>query len=207
MLSPPPRRAPRSTGPAGRGRRRAGRGRGTSSRRRSARRTSTPPRPAASTARPTPKSWYGDSNFAVLIHFSHIQIPQMLHRNSFGYCLLGFVVNHVFLLIGDCQSLKAGSSPLAALVRRERRAISLLFLFSPRIMNFCSSPFSQAAPSSRDRIVVSTLRCGRSNPGSNPGHGSINVLTLQGASVFLFFLSCTGWGGGKLNSFNNLFDN
>ena len=26
--------------------------------------------------------------------------------------------------------------------------------------------------SSRDRIVVSTLRCGRSNPGSNPGHGS-----------------------------------
>lgn len=23
----------------------------------------------------------------------------------------------------------------------------------------------------RDRIVVSTLRCGRSNPGSNPGHG------------------------------------
>lgn len=25
---------------------------------------------------------------------------------------------------------------------------------------------------SRDRIVVSTLRCGRSNPGSNPGHGS-----------------------------------
>ena len=24
---------------------------------------------------------------------------------------------------------------------------------------------------SRDRIVVSTLRCGRNNPGSNPGHG------------------------------------
>ena len=26
-------------------------------------------------------------------------------------------------------------------------------------------------PSSRDRLVVRTLRCGRSNPGSNPGHG------------------------------------
>ena len=26
---------------------------------------------------------------------------------------------------------------------------------------------------SRDRIVVSTLRCGRNNPGSNPGHGKI----------------------------------
>ena len=25
---------------------------------------------------------------------------------------------------------------------------------------------------SRDRIVVNTLRCGRSNPGSNPGHGN-----------------------------------
>lgn len=28
----------------------------------------------------------------------------------------------------------------------------------------------------RDRLVVRTLRCGRSNPGSNPGHGSIFVL-------------------------------
>jgi hypothetical protein len=29
---------------------------------------------------------------------------------------------------------------------------------------------------SRDRLVVRTLRCGRSNPGSNPGHGSVNSL-------------------------------
>ena len=27
----------------------------------------------------------------------------------------------------------------------------------------------------RDRIVVSTLRCGRNNPGSNPGHGSFLI--------------------------------
>ena len=26
---------------------------------------------------------------------------------------------------------------------------------------------------SRDRIVVSTSRCGRDNPGSNPGHGKM----------------------------------
>ena len=32
---------------------------------------------------------------------------------------------------------------------------------------------------SRDRIVVSTLRCGRSNPGSNPGHGSVHSLIRQ----------------------------
>ena len=29
----------------------------------------------------------------------------------------------------------------------------------------------------RDRIVVSTLRCGRSNPGSNPGHGIANTMS------------------------------
>ena len=33
-------------------------------------------------------------------------------------------------------------------------------------------PHFHHIPNSRDRIVVSTLRCGRSNPGSNPGHGS-----------------------------------
>ena len=31
---------------------------------------------------------------------------------------------------------------------------------------------AQSNVSSRDRLVVRTLRCGRSNPGSNPGHGS-----------------------------------
>uniref|UniRef100_A0A1B0AQ13 Uncharacterized protein n=1 Tax=Glossina palpalis gambiensis TaxID=67801 RepID=A0A1B0AQ13_9MUSC len=30
----------------------------------------------------------------------------------------------------------------------------------------------QQLPSGRDRLVVRTLRCGRSNPGSNPGHGN-----------------------------------
>ena len=35
---------------------------------------------------------------------------------------------------------------------------------------------------SRDRIVVSTLRCGRSNPGSNPGHG-----TMEERKPFLSF--------------------
>ena len=36
---------------------------------------------------------------------------------------------------------------------------------------------------SRDRIVVSTLRCGRSNPGSNPGHGSQELFKLLNSSV------------------------
>ena len=33
--------------------------------------------------------------------------------------------------------------------------------------------YKAALAASRDRIVVSTLHCGRSNPGSNPGHGTV----------------------------------
>ena len=36
---------------------------------------------------------------------------------------------------------------------------------------------------SRDRLEVRTLRCGRNNPGSNPGHGTF---------LFFFFCSCKG---------------
>ena len=59
--------------------------------------------------------------------------------------------------------------------------------------------FSVVLLSSRDRIVVSTLRCGRNNPGSNPGHGTllkelflqIVILSdfLTRMLVFLFFFS------------------
>ena len=33
------------------------------------------------------------------------------------------------------------------------------------------SPLFSSWRDGRDRIVVSTSRCGRENPGSNPGHG------------------------------------
>ena len=33
---------------------------------------------------------------------------------------------------------------------------------------------------SRDRLVVRTLRCGRSNPGSNPGHGMDQNFLAEG---------------------------
>ena len=50
--------------------------------------------------------------------------------------------------------------------------------------------------SSRDRIVVSTSRCGRDNPGSNPGHGR---LMLVPRSIFLVsateFSTCNGLHG------------
>ena len=35
---------------------------------------------------------------------------------------------------------------------------------------------STSSVASRDRLVVTTLRCGRSNPGSNPGHGIFFIM-------------------------------
>ena len=41
----------------------------------------------------------------------------------------------------------------------------------------------------RDRIVVSTSRCGRDNPGSNPGHGRDAVDLWRGIATLIFPLS------------------
>ena len=43
----------------------------------------------------------------------------------------------------------------------------------------------------RDRIVVSTLRCGRSNLGSNPSHGTLIRHSLTAASFLLRLETCT----------------
>ena len=39
-------------------------------------------------------------------------------------------------------------------------------------LSFRKLAVHMSSSGSRDRIVVSTLRCGRNNPGSNPGHGT-----------------------------------
>ena len=49
------------------------------------------------------------------------------------------------------------------------------------------APFSLPFNHSRDRLVVRTLRCGRNNPGSNPGLGILFFSPLF--QEFLFFLS------------------
>ena len=51
-------------------------------------------------------------------------------------------------------------------------SLFLAGMFHQKIRFVASPPFEYLELNSRDRIVVSTLRCGRSNPGSNPGHGS-----------------------------------
>ena len=68
---------------------------------------------------------------------------------------------------------------------------------------------------SRDRIVVSTLRCGRSNPGSNPGHGNGEVflwifqehfISFTSYKHDLFHLWMQNWGQGIWQGlFNNTF--
>ena len=49
-----------------------------------------------------------------------------------------------------------------------------------------SSKQGAAPVTRRDRIVVSTLRCGRSNPGSNPGHGIANTMSRHKGWFFGF---------------------
>ena len=44
------------------------------------------------------------------------------------------------------------------------------FLFQSQTGKFMKRP-ETSWRNGRDRIVVSTSRCGRENPGSNPGHG------------------------------------
>jgi hypothetical protein len=48
--------------------------------------------------------------------------------------------------------------------------------FFRRKLNIKIIEWSIYISNSRDRLVVRTLRCGRSNPGSNPGRGSVNSL-------------------------------
>ena len=60
-------------------------------------------------------------------------------------------------------------------------------------------PAEQRKRSGRDRIVVSTSRCGRDNPGSNPGHGInrsqayifIIIFFFNLVLFFSLYLACT----------------
>ena len=47
---------------------------------------------------------------------------------------------------------------------------------------------------SRDRLVVRTLRCGRSNPGSNPGHGMDKIFLIP---LFKFYTKNNASAGNR----------
>ena len=48
----------------------------------------------------------------------------------------------------------------------------------PPTTRYMSSQRHNVAGGSRDSLVVRTLRCGRSNPGSNPGHGTVGLVLV-----------------------------
>ena len=56
-------------------------------------------------------------------------------------------------------------------------------VFQQNTSDIKMTKFASAGRVRRDRIVVSTLRCGRNNPGSNPGHG-----TFFSSSILYFFI-------------------
>ena len=71
--------------------------------------------------------------------------------------------------------------------RKKLRSLFALCTFSQQVndrwslLEIKSNKFWLDFHRCRDRLVVRTLRCGRSNPGSNPGHGTFFLF------VFLLF--------------------
>ena len=61
--------------------------------------------------------------------------------------------------------------------------------FSAKIDFWWVLEVHSARSTSRDRIVVSTSRCGRENPGSNPGHGRAEIVSdmAERANIFSYF--------------------
>ena len=64
--------------------------------------------------------------------------------------------------------------------------------------------FSSMDVSSRDRLVVRTLRCGRSNPGSNPGHGNLHERLRSDLPDLVFLQECIESSDSLNHTFNRL---
>ena len=80
------------------------------------------------------------------------------------------VLGSIVVSILACHARDRGSIP-----RRGENFYFDVSTFCPNIFSICSSK-STFTLICRDSIVVSTSRCGRDNPGSNPGHGTFFFL-------------------------------
>ena len=81
---------------------------------------------------------------------------------------IGKFLGSIVVSILACHARDRGSIP---------RRGEIFGSFFPSISSFSiSSSRSLVTFICRDSIVVSTLRCGRNNPGSNPGHGTFFFL-------------------------------
>ena len=78
--------------------------------------------------------------------------------------------------------------------RKKLRSLFALCTFSQQVndrwslLEIKSNKFWLDFRRCRDRLVVRTLRCGRSNSGSNPGHGTFFFLFFSHLIFFLLFV-------------------
>ena len=91
--------------------------------------------------------------------------PAILAVRPRGILFPSGIEPETFCVLGRCDNRY--TTETVGILRFEHKPnfLSLTFENYPLILLW-------AHVSSRDRLVVRTLRCGRSNPGSNPGHGS-----------------------------------
>ena len=104
--------------------------------------------------------------------FSFLFIEQLPRcTNQIFLCAIQVnFLGSIVVSISACHAEDRGSIP---------RRGDIFFIFSA-VAFFIIFIAKLSGPSNcRDSIVVSTLRCGRNNPGSNPGHGTFFATLLD----------------------------
>ena len=118
------------------------------------------------------------------LHFSSVRVLSSQRVYPFIACIFTPLFTHPNVVhspyirtpntsVGSSQQICI--SPLSSLAVWSKCSFQeLLLMFANRFLARRQS----SSPYSRDRLVVRTLRCGRSNPGSNPGHGNVSHIPL-----------------------------
>ena len=90
------------------------------------------------------------------------------HYTTWDYVFSPGIEPGTFCVLDRCDNHYTTKTTVKQLPESETSNPKRVRVYYLSIFNLLAFVFT----ASRDRIVVSTLRCGRSNPGSNPGHGS-----------------------------------
>ena len=120
----------------------------------------------------------------IINHFGHSGSLNWVFQGDFFFKLLLLVLEKIYLLLSSYVWSFANSyslwrsRPCTTATYQVYRVLvpvkHLLLLVTSSNNNRSHSSTSSVAR--RDRLVVRTLRCGRSNPGSNPGPGKHSIL-------------------------------
>ena len=89
------------------------------------------------------------------------------HYTTWDYVFSPGIEPGTFCVLDRCDNHYTTKTTVKQLPESETSNPKRVRVYDLSIFNLLAFVFT----ASRDRIVVSTLRCGRSNPGSNPGHG------------------------------------